>query len=152
MEKTTRKVCNKNRVFRTATKRTQTSAWPPTQCTYMPSSLCCISLVFFLRIKRHSNYYISMLNSVTPQWKTSIYQTDVLYLDFRKAFDTVPHDELLLKLWNMGITGNVWKWFRAYLGSRQQCVCINGQYFDLLPDLLQWSQHTCWDHCIFLFT
>ena len=32
---------NKHRVIRTATKRTETSHWPPTQCTYVPSSLCC---------------------------------------------------------------------------------------------------------------
>ena len=32
-------------------------------------------------------------------------QTDVIYLDFSKAFDRVPHNELLLKLWQIGITG-----------------------------------------------
>ena len=38
------KVFNKNRVIRMATKRTETSAWPPMQCTYIPSPLCCIQL------------------------------------------------------------------------------------------------------------
>ena len=36
-------VCNKTRVIRTATKRTETSPCPPMQCTYIPSSLCCIT-------------------------------------------------------------------------------------------------------------
>ena len=42
-------------------------------------------------------------------------QTDVLYLDFRKAFDSVSHNQLLHKLWNFGITDNLWLWIKAYL-------------------------------------
>ena len=61
------------------------------------------------------------------------HQTDVIYLDFRKAFDSVPHHLLLLKLWDMGITGNLWCWFRSYLSSRTQLVSINGSYSNLLP-------------------
>ena len=33
--------------------------------------------------------------------------SDVVYLDFKKAFDRVAHNELLLKLWSYGITGNI---------------------------------------------
>ena len=33
------------------------------------------------------------------------FSTDVLYLDIKKAFDSVPHQELLLKI---GITGKLW--------------------------------------------
>ena len=38
-------------------------------------------------------------------------QTDVIYLDIRKAFDTVSHSILLRKLWLAGITGSLWAWF-----------------------------------------
>ena len=58
---------------------------------------------------------------------------DVIYLDFRKAFDSVPHNELLLKLWNIGITGNTWLWIKEYLTGRLQCVNINSFLSPSLP-------------------
>ena len=48
---------------------------------------------------------------------TSKDKIDVIYIDFRKAFDGAPHNELLVKLWNMGITGALWKWFESYLSK-----------------------------------
>ena len=48
-------------------------------------------------------------------------QTDVVYLDFRKAFDSVSHNELLYKLC---ITGNLWSWVRTYLSNRFQFVSV----------------------------
>ena len=60
-------------------------------------------------------------------------QTDVLYLDFKKAFDSVAHNELLFKLWSFGVTGNLWKWFQAYLTNRVQCVSVNNAVSDALP-------------------
>ena len=65
--------------------------------------------------------------------RTQSSNADVIYLDFRKAFDSVPHNELLYKLWKYEITGNLWLWFRAYLSSRTQCVKINGCLSGLLP-------------------
>ena len=63
------------------------------------------------------------------------FSTEVIYLDFKKAFDSVAHHELLLKSWNFGITGNVWKWLENYLSNRYQCVSINGHISSLLPVL-----------------
>ena len=48
---------------------------------------------------------------------------DIIYLDFKKVFDSVPHSKLLTKLWILGIRGNLWNWFKAYLGSRKH-VCV----------------------------
>ena len=58
-------------------------------------------------------------------------ETDVVYMDFRKAFDSVSHKHLLMKLQSIGITGNVWKWFEAYLKPRYQCVKIGDSYSEL---------------------
>ena len=51
---------------------------------------------------------------------------DVIYLDFEKAFDKVPHQRLLLQLEKYGIRGQVLSWIRDYLHNRQQKVRVNG--------------------------
>ena len=59
-------------------------------------------------------------------------QTDSIYLDFSKAFDSVSHSNLLLKLWSAGITGGVWSWLQSYPSDRSQCVLVNNrQYISL---------------------
>ena len=50
-----------------------------------------------------------------------------MYLDFRKAFDTVPHERLLNKLHGYGVRGNVLNWVRDFLSDRSQFVSINDQ-------------------------
>ncbi len=61
--------------------------------------------------------------------------SDVIYLDLSKAFDKVPHKELLFKLWRLGITGNLWKWFKYYLTNRYHYVCLEGANSTMLPVL-----------------
>ena len=53
--------------------------------------------------------------------------TDVIFLDFAKAFDTVPHQRLLAKLESYGIEGDPLKWINAFLSNRTQVVKVNGE-------------------------
>ena len=53
-------------------------------------------------------------------------QTDILYLDFSKAFDSVDHSILLTKLCGYGLTGSVLCWFGDYLHGRTQRVVVDG--------------------------
>ena len=62
----------------------------------------------------------------------SLLQTDVIYFDTSKAFDTVSHSILLNKLWSIGITGVLWTWFRDYLSNCYQTVTINNYYSNVL--------------------
>ena len=48
---------------------------------------------------------------------------DVIFLDFAKAFDKVPHKRLLTKLEAHGLGGKVLRWIEAWLTGRMQRVC-----------------------------
>ena len=50
----------------------------------------------------------------------------IIFLDFAKAFDSVPHQRLLLKLDHIRVRGELQRWIRAFLTDRQQRVVCNG--------------------------
>lgn len=54
------------------------------------------------------------------------YQTDVILLDFQKAFDKVSHLKLLYKLSQYGIRGQLNKWVSSFLSNRAQSVVLDG--------------------------
>ncbi len=60
---------------------------------------------------------------------------DAIYLDFAKAFDTVPHRRLLGKLEAYGIEGDTLKWIKEFLYDRTQQVSVNGSESSSAPVL-----------------
>ena len=54
-------------------------------------------------------------------------QCDVLFLDFSKAFDRVPHSRLLYKLNHYGIRGPLLKWLESFLTNCSQHVILNNR-------------------------
>ena len=69
---------------------------------------------------------IITLNDIMKNFDSKI-QTDLIILDFSKAFDTVhvPHRKLLHKLNHYGIDGNLLKWISAFLTKREQRVIVS---------------------------
>ena len=55
---------------------------------------------------------------------------DVIYCDFKKAFDTVPHRRLMSVLEYYGVSDPVLSWIRAFLSDRRQQVQVNGSGSD----------------------
>ena len=60
-------------------------------------------------------------------------QTDVIFLDFSKAFDSVPHNLLIHKLRSFGFNGNLLNWLQNYLFDRHQSIIIDGKESNSLP-------------------
>ena len=76
---------------------------------------------------RSCNTADTQLVSVLDQWTSSIQSgipIDVIYFDSQKAFITVPHSRLLLKLAAYGISGNLLNWIKSFLVHRKQGVVV----------------------------
>ena len=72
---------------------------------------------------------VLQLLKVFDEWTSAIDlgdQLDVIYTDFEKAFDKVPHQRLLCKLYGYGVNHQVIDWIRGFLCFRNQSVCISG--------------------------
>ena len=76
--------------------------------------------------KNHSTSHaiITLVERVSKALDTGKYVVGV-FLDLKKAFDTVDHSILLNKLYLYGIRGNIHNWFKSYLTNRSQYVEYN---------------------------
>ena len=81
---------------------------------YLPSPH--ISLAFFQVVLVSNNFLPPFYTSRNSKCHSAM---DIIYLDC-KAFDSVPHEQLLIKLWNRGITGFLWLLLKDYLTIKWQ--------------------------------
>ena len=119
---------------------------------YRPISLTCILCkVMELIVLSHMWKHLNRNNIILPDqhgfrsglscetqlveavhdWAASMnkrHQTDLILLDFSKAFDCVPHQRLLHKLNYYGISGPTLYWVKSFLSDRTQHVSINGSH------------------------
>ncbi|KAK9871505.1 hypothetical protein WA026_012876 [Henosepilachna vigintioctopunctata] len=74
---------------------------------------------------RHKHNAESALQYVIEQWKHNLdrdQSTIVVFLDLKRAFETIDRNRLNKKLREYGVEGTVLEWFRNYLQNRKQVV------------------------------
>jgi hypothetical protein len=79
----------------------------------------------FIRNRSCVTQLLSVLHSIGQKLDKNE-QTDIVYLDFAKAFDSVDHSILLHKLKCYGVTGRLLNWLGDYLNNRHQRVVVDG--------------------------
>ena len=99
------------------------------------------SILNHLRVNElitNSQYGFLSRRSTTTQllkccnlWSKSLadrHQVDIVYLDFAKAFDSVVHSKLLMKINSYGISGQLFDWLKSFLTDRKQIVRIGNAF------------------------
>ena len=77
----------------------------------------------------HAKVETQLLETI-HQWAESLNSkssTHVIFIDFSKAFDSVTHKRLLIKLHRIGVRGQLLQWIDAFISKRQQRVVVDGQ-------------------------
>ena len=76
------------------------------------------------------------LLEVLDKWTEALdegHSIDCVYMDYAKAFDTVPHRRLLYKLSKYGINPKAVSWIENFLGNRTQQVIVQGEALSWKP-------------------
>ena len=80
----------------------------------------------FLKARSCLTNMLCFLEEIT-KWIDVGSPVDIIYLDFQKAFDKVPHQILLLKLKAHGIGDSITDWIEQWLTDRRQRVVVDGE-------------------------
>ena len=78
-------------------------------------------------ICKGSRSYLTNLLEAFEAWTRLLdkgHGIDIIFMDYRKAFDTVPHSRLLVKLVQLGITRKLLKWINNFISGRQMRVML----------------------------
>ena len=72
------------------------------------------------------NKFVMFFEEIT-KWVDDGSPVDVIYLDFQKSFDKVPHQRLILKLKSHGMGNSIINWIEQWLTDRRQRVVVDGE-------------------------
>ena len=72
---------------------------------------------------------VSALLEAVDSWAFNINKGNVngvVFLDLKKAFDSVDHSTFLTRLYSYGVKNSSFNWFKYYLNLRKQKCIVNG--------------------------
>ena len=72
------------------------------------------------------NKFVMFFEEIT-KWADDGSPVDVIYLDFQKAFDKVPHQRIILTLKSHGMGNSIINWIQQWLTDRRQRVVVDGE-------------------------
>ena len=84
---------------------------------------------------RANHSIVSLLLSAVHDWSLCLElrnSVHCVFLDFAKAFDSVAHEHLLIRLQGIGINDELLQWICSFLTRRLQRVVVSGTYSDWL--------------------
>jgi hypothetical protein len=81
---------------------------------------------FGFRIKHSTHMALSLFIDKLTHYIENGEHSIGVYLDFSKAFDTIDHDILYMKLHHYGFRSHVLDWIKSYMSNRCQYVSYNG--------------------------
>ena len=108
-----------------------------TQHGFVSKRSCLTNLLIFL------NFSGKMLDSAKA--------VDVLYLDFQKAFDKVPHNLLIVKLQSYGFNSSIIEWIKNWLSNRVQRVIIGSNRSACRLSKVEFHRDLSWAPCCLFF-
>ena len=80
----------------------------------------------FLKARSCLTNLLCFFEEIT-KWVDEGSPVDVIYLDFQKAFDKVPHQRLILNLKSHGMGNSRINWIEQWLTDRRQRVVVDGE-------------------------
>ena len=80
----------------------------------------------FLKARSCLTHLLCFLEELT-KWVGDGAPVDIIYLDFQKAFDKVPHQRLILKLKSHGMGNSIVNWIEQWLTDRRQRLDLDGE-------------------------
>ena len=88
----------------------------------------------FLKARSCLTNLLCFFEEIT-KWVDEGSPVDVIYLDFQKAFDKVPHQRLILKLKSHGMGNSIINWIEQWLKDRRQRIVVDGEVSSWKPVL-----------------
>ena len=88
----------------------------------------------FLKARSCLTNVLCLFEEIT-KWVDEGSPVDVIYLDFQKAFDKVPHQRQILKLKSHGMGNSIINWIEKWLNDRRQRVVVYGEVSSWKPVL-----------------